>query len=72
MALQRHFNIRVFDQDGSTFRANLTAGRVPSDGSIFVRGTPSFSTRINGGQGELVLDLACRFDEFAGDATKPD
>src|SRR5919197_810859 len=64
MAVTKHFFADVYDQDGTTLRKTL-AFKQPADGSMSVKGQPSFTMRTNGGQGELVLDLKTAWDSFS-------
>lgn len=64
MALQKQFLIKIFDQDGTTFLKSFTSDQ-PDDSTLpFLKNTPQFTSRINGGYGELVLDLSYPFDDF--------
>jgi len=56
MAENKSYNIKVFDQDGSTAITNWSAQTV--------KNTPQFTSKINGGFGECVLDLDLPFDDF--------
>jgi hypothetical protein len=64
MPLQRHFLAKVFDQDGTTFLKTFSTDRADGVDTGYLKGSPSFESRINGGYGELVLDLALPFDDF--------
>src|SRR4051794_38795780 len=65
MSVQRVFNVKVYDQDGSSLLLNLTTERPDDATAMFLKNTPAFSNRINGGQGECVLDVKAPFDDFS-------
>lgn len=58
MALQKQYNVKIFDQDGTTLLRTLQPDEF--------RKAPTFKTVINGGQGQLKLDL--RGDTFLFDS----
>lgn len=64
MTLRKLYVAHVYDNDGSTPVGTLTTDR-PADGSPFIKTHPTYTEQINGGQGELVLDLFCKFDDFS-------
>src|SRR5262245_40140998 len=69
MAIQKSFVVKIYDQDGTTALKTLTSDR-PDDQTLpYLKNTPGFTSRINGGQGELVLDLAYPFDNFSEGTT---
>src|SRR5687767_3078797 len=70
MPKETTFLVKIYDQDNSTLLKTLATGR-PADGSMGLKNKPSFSSRINGGLGECVLDLATAFDSF-GEGTTVD
>ena len=64
MALQKQWNVKVYGQDGVTLKLNVPPSNLASN--------PSFTTRINNGQGECVLDLvgpSFKFDSFGEGTT---
>src|SRR5947209_7874575 len=63
MPVTKKFLAKVYDQDGTTLRKTFVYERT-ADGSSHLKAGPSFHTRINGGQGELVLDVKAPFDDF--------
>lgn len=56
MLINKKFSIKIYDSDGTTFLRTLK----PSE----VLNTPTFTSQINGGFGQCVLDLALPFDDF--------
>lgn len=65
MATKKSFIVKIYASDGSTLRKVLTNER-PSDTSLpYLKNVPQFRSRINGGFGECVLDLAYPFDDFS-------
>src|SRR5437879_602488 len=56
MALQKQFTAKLFAADGTTLRKNIAPN--------VLKQSPQFNSRINGGLGELVLDLNLPFDDF--------
>lgn len=64
MATQKSYLVKFYDQDGATLRRALTTG-LPDDPALpHLKSAPTFTTRMNGGQGELVLDLNAPLDDF--------
>src|SRR3990167_7630847 len=59
MSLQKEYTVQVYDQDGTTFLKSYSMG----DDSL--KNSPSFSSQINGGYGECILDLDVAFDSFS-------
>jgi len=56
-SLNKKFQVKIFGRDGLTFKETINPGIISSD--------ISFSSKINGGQGELVLNLDVPFDNFS-------
>lgn len=59
MPLQKQYNVKIFDQDGTTFRKNVNPASL--------RFIPSFTSRINGIYSPIVLELIgddFHFDDF--------
>ena len=56
MALQRQYQVKVFSQDNVSFVANLPLATEKL--------APTFTSKINGGQGACVIDLNLPFDAF--------
>src|SRR4051812_3834905 len=65
MSLQRVFNVKIFAPDGTTLQKNLTTERPDDLTAMFLKNSPAFRSRINGGQGECVLDVNAPFDNFS-------
>ena len=63
MARQKSYIIKIYDQDGSTLLKTLTTDR-PEGNGAYVANVPLFVSRINGGQGECMLDIKAAFDDF--------
>lgn len=61
MSVTKKYLVKIYDQDNSTLRKTLLGER---SADSHLKSDPSFHTRINGGQGELVLDLKAPFDDF--------
>lgn len=59
----KSFLVKIFGSNGTTFIKN-----VPS-GAGGLKNLPTFSSKINGGLGELVLDLDFPFDDFGEGTT---
>lgn len=59
----KKFTVKIYQNDGVTFIRSLK----PSE----VKGVPSFTSQINGGFGQCVLDLNLPFDDF-GEGTDID
>ncbi len=69
MSVTKHFVAQIYDQDGSTLLRTLTT-EMPLDTTLpHLKSVPTFSTRINGGQGECVLDINFPFDNFEEGST---
>lgn len=65
----KRFQVQIFAADGTTFRKSLTTQK-PSDPALpHVKNKISFRSRINGGLGELVLDLAYPWQRFGEGTT---
>src|SRR4051812_568101 len=64
MRKDKKYLVKIYEQDGTTIIKTLSTEK-PADGSMHVKNVPSFRTTINGGQGELVLDLEAPFDSFS-------
>ncbi len=64
MSLQRHHLIKIYDQDGLTAIKTFSTLRPEGEDTGYVKGTPTFDSKINGGLGELVIDLALPLDNF--------
>lgn len=62
--IAKSFLAKVYDQDGTTLRKVLTSDRPDSGSGMHLKSIPTFTTRINGGQGECVLDVKTPFDDF--------
>ncbi len=58
MANDKHFTVKIFDSDGSSFLKSVDGG------SGGLKNIPTFTSKINGGLGELVLDFGFPFDDF--------
>ena len=59
MAQQKEYNIKIYDQDGTTFITSVTGKQVSND--------IQFKSVLNGGFGECVLEFTgedYRFDSF--------
>jgi hypothetical protein len=56
--LQKEYLLKLFAPDGATFLATIPHG----DGGM--KTLPTFQSRINGGLGEMVVDLDMPFDEI--------
>jgi len=54
--MQKSYNVQVYDQDGVTALRTIPAKQIKNE--------ISFSSRINAGLGQLVLDLNLPFDDF--------
>lgn len=54
--VEKRFTIKVYAPDGTTLRKTLDPR--------LLRGTPSFTSRINGGFGECRIELHLPFDDF--------
>lgn len=63
MAQKKAFLVKIYDTDGATLIKTLK----PS----VIKNSPSFTTQINGGLGQCVLDLNLPFDDF-GEGTDID
>lgn len=61
MLITKKFTIKIYDSDGTTFLRTLK----PSE----VLNNPTFTSQINGGFGQCVLDLALPFDDFGEGTT---
>ena len=64
--VEKRFRVDIYAPDGTTPRASLWYGLPATSGEPYVKNEISFPSRINGGLGELELDLAYpwqRFDE---------
>ncbi len=65
MPVRKQFIARIFASDGTTFRKSYTTDE-PSESSLpHLKNVPQFTSRINGGFGECVLDLSYPFDDFS-------
>lgn len=53
---EKHFVVKIYDSLGTTFKTTLRPNELKNE--------ISFTSRINGGQGQLVLDLQRDFDDF--------
>lgn len=60
MALQKEFTAKVFEAGSGDFLDSFTFAQ--SAGGL--KNIPSFREQINGGQGEMVLDLNVPYDDF--------
>lgn len=56
MPLQKTYLVKVLDQDNAAFLKTFEPGTL--------KNLPSFRSKINGGLGELILDLNLPFDDF--------
>ncbi|MGE0536633.1 MAG: hypothetical protein AB7O68_16805 [Pirellulales bacterium] len=54
--MEKRYNVQVYDQDGVT-----PIRTIPS---ALIKNPPTFRSQLNGGFGELVLDLNLPFDDF--------
>ena len=54
MAQQKQFTIKIYDQDGTTFLKNI----------VKPKNIPTFTSTLNGGYGQCILDLNLAFDDF--------
>src|SRR5438046_1393425 len=61
MALQKTFLAKIYSQDGSS---SLGSFIFSQEGDNTLKNIPSFTSTINGGLGEMVLDLNLPFDDF--------
>ncbi len=68
MPIQKPFLIKVYAQDGTTLRTNLTTDR-PEGTGMHVKNDVNFTDRINSGQGQLILDIKTPFDSFGEGTT---
>jgi hypothetical protein len=59
--LQRQFQLKVLGQDNSTFVATIPLSKEKSP--------PTFTSKLNGGQGQCVIDLDLPFDDFTEGTT---
>lgn len=59
MASQPKYNVKIFDQDGTTFIRNISP-------AVDRRGFPTFTSKMNGGFSPVVLDFVdtFKFDDF--------
>lgn len=60
----RHFLVKIYDQDGSTFRKTFSSDRPEGALTGYIKAPLSFKSQLNGGQGQLQLDIALPFDDF--------
>jgi hypothetical protein len=63
VSVTKKYLAKVYDQDGSTPLKTLVFERT-ADGSMHVKNEPHFNAKMNGGLGELILDLKTPFDSF--------
>lgn len=64
MSLQKTFLVKIFDQDGTTLQKVLTTDRPEVGSAMHLKNVPTYGERINGIQGEMVLDVKAPFDDF--------
>src|SRR5437016_5529464 len=64
MPVQKTFLAKIYGQDGTTLKGILTTDLVLVGSGLFLKNMPVFKTRINNGQGELVLDVKAKIDSF--------
>lgn len=60
---KKQYIAKIYAPDGTTLRRAFTTER-PTDNLPHLKNDPNFSSRINGGFGECVLDLKLPFDDF--------
>lgn len=63
--MSKEFIYKIYDNTG-TFIKNIPIGVpvFPSSDDVLVLSSPKITSEINGGQGELRIDLNARFDDF--------
>lgn len=64
MAIQRHFQAKFYDQDNSTFLKVYSTQRPEGATRGYLKNSPAFTSNIDGGFGECVLDLSLHFHDF--------
>ena len=66
MALQRQWTAKIYSQSGSSSDfVKVLSTQKPLDPDLpYLKSNPTFRSRINGGFGECVLDVAFPFDAF--------
>jgi hypothetical protein len=57
MPIRKQFNVKVYDQDGTTLIRTLSLKKSDDSSLPFQKNPVSFSARMNGGLGECVIDL---------------
>lgn len=63
MIPKKKYFAKVYAKDGMTIR-KIIPFEMPLDGSMHAKSQPEFSSKMNGGLGELVIDLKAPFDNF--------
>src|SRR4051812_44224611 len=69
MPIQKTYLVKIYDQDGTTLLKKFTSDRPDDSSAMCVKNAPTFATRINGAQGECVLDIKAPFDDFSEGTT---
>src|SRR4051812_47573264 len=69
MAVRKTFVVKLYDQDFSSLVTVLTTGRPESGSAMHLKNVPTFSSRLNGGLGQCVLDVKAPWDDFGEGST---